>query len=152
MCTVPVVPGAVARIALNDAERQALEATVLERSTLPRVAMRTRILWLAADGVSISEIAARVGVSLPTVRLWLSRFGEQRVGGLVGAPRSGRPRTVEWVALVLSAAYGPPPNGAACWSPSRLSAVTGVPSSTVHRILRANGLRAPDWSSQHADR
>lgn len=141
---------AVARIALNDAERHVLEAALRKRSTPQQHAMRARILLLAADGVTNTEIAAKVGVSLPTVRLWLARFAERGVEGLADAPRCGRPKTItnDEIELVLSTVHGPPPDGAQSWSLRRLAAATGVPSSTVHRILRANDLHPPEWSTR----
>lgn len=109
--------------------------------------MRARIVVLAAGGVANGEIAARVGVSLPTVRLWLSRFRERGLDGLVDKPRSGRPRTVTdaHIKVVLATVRAPPDDGGH-WSLQRLSAATGIPASTVHRILRANDLHPPAWS------
>jgi transposase len=51
-----------------------------------------RIVLLAADGVSNTEIACRTGVSLPTVIAWRARDEASGVGGLIDRPRSGRPR------------------------------------------------------------
>lgn len=133
---------------LTDGERQVLQAVVRKHSTSQQAAMRAKIVLLAADGASNKEIAAKLGVSLPTVRLWLSRFGEQRLDGLADKRRRGRPRTItsDQVRLVLAALQGPSPDGSRSWSLRLLSVATHVPSSTVHRILRANGLRPPDWS------
>ena len=39
------------------------------------LAQRARILLLAAEGRSNTEIGQLVGVSLPTVRLWRGRYG-----------------------------------------------------------------------------
>ena len=55
------------------------------------MAQRARILLLAAQGHSNTEIGRLVGVSLPTVRLWRSRYGAGGVGGLGDLARSGRP-------------------------------------------------------------
>jgi DNA-binding CsgD family transcriptional regulator len=54
-------------LALRDGDRDRL--SVLTRSSAVRagLAQRARIVLLAADGVSNTEIAARVGVSRPTV-------------------------------------------------------------------------------------
>ena len=43
---------------------------------------RARILLLAAEGRSNTEIGRLVGVSLPTVRLWRGRQRPRRAGGL----------------------------------------------------------------------
>ncbi|WP_249019465.1 helix-turn-helix domain-containing protein [Conexibacter sp. S30A1] len=138
----------LAWLELTDAERQLLEAVVRKRSTPQNDAMRAKIVLLAAAGTANAEIAAKIGVSQPTVRLWLVRFSERRLDGLADAPRPGRPRVItsDQVHRVLATVHGPPPDGARYWSLRRLSAATNVPSSTVHRILRANDLRPPEWA------
>jgi len=50
---------------------------------------------VAADGVSNTEIAERVGVSRPTVTAWRSRYQSSGLRGLEDEQRSGRPRTVD---------------------------------------------------------
>lgn len=48
-------------------------------------------MLLALEGMSASEIAQRVGVSQPTVRLWLRRFGSGGADALAhDAPGRGR--------------------------------------------------------------
>ncbi|WP_425293752.1 helix-turn-helix domain-containing protein, partial [Mycobacterium attenuatum] len=46
---------------------------------------------LAADGVSNTEIAARAGVSRPTVIGWRARYEQSGLAGLVDRARPGRP-------------------------------------------------------------
>ena len=57
--------------------------------------MRARIVLRAAEGASNTQIAAEVGVSLPTVGLWRRNFSERGLDGLETAPRSGRPREID---------------------------------------------------------
>jgi transposase len=50
---------------------------------------------LAAEGVSNTEIAERLGISRPTVIAWRSRYApEALTGQLADRPRPGRPQTV----------------------------------------------------------
>jgi len=56
-----------------------------------RLAVRARIVLLAADGVSNAEIARREGVEEPTVRLWRGRYVQAGLAGLQDAARRGRP-------------------------------------------------------------
>ena len=57
----------IAPLGLIDGDRDKLEA-ILRAPTAPAgLALRARIVLLAADGVSNSEIARRCGVSRPTV-------------------------------------------------------------------------------------
>jgi transposase len=44
-----------------------------------------------AEGLSNKEVAAREGVSMPTVGKWRARFVESRLDGLVDDPRAGPP-------------------------------------------------------------
>jgi transposase len=48
-------------------------------------AQRARIVLLAADGVSNTEIASRTGVSRPTVIAW-ARYKESGISGFVDRP------------------------------------------------------------------
>jgi Winged helix-turn helix len=72
-------------------DRQRLQRWLKAPTTPQRVARRSWIVLLALDGVREQEIAARVGVSRPTVRLWLARFDKLGVEGLLrDAPGRGR--------------------------------------------------------------
>jgi Winged helix-turn helix len=54
---------------------------------------RARIVLLAAEGVPLRQIAARVGVDRKVVRKWLDRFRQRGLAGLDELPRPGRPRS-----------------------------------------------------------
>src|SRR6202035_3955001 len=100
--------------------------------------MRAGIVLRAAEGVSNTEIAREMRVSLQTVRLWRRNFAERRMEGLETAPRSGRPRVIsdDEVRRVLAKTLEAPSDGSTQWSVRRLAAATGISSSTVHRIWR----------------
>ena len=106
-------------------------------------AIRARIVLRAAEGVTNTQIAREVGVSLPTVGLWRRNFCERRLEGLVDAPRSGRPREIDddEVQRVLAKTLEPPPDGTTHWSVRRLAAATGIAPTTVHRIWREHKLK-----------
>jgi hypothetical protein len=55
---------------------------------------RAKILRLAAEGTSNTQIARQVGCSRPTVILWRQRYTQQGLAGLDDQPRQGRPQTV----------------------------------------------------------
>jgi biotin operon repressor len=69
-------------IRLTPAQRQTLRA--LQRSTgvSAGMARRSRILLLLADGVTITDIAAKVGMSRQKVYKWIRRFAQEGVEGL----------------------------------------------------------------------
>src|SRR5215212_7557403 len=81
-------------------------------SQLPAVlAQRARILLLAADGASNTEIAQRVGVSRPAVIACRRRYVRRGLGGLPDRHRSGRPQTVRRARRteILQVTLNPPP-------------------------------------------
>ena len=59
------MPNRVRVLAVRDGDRAELERRARSKSEPARVAQRARIVLLAADGVSNTEIAERVGVSRP---------------------------------------------------------------------------------------
>jgi transposase len=65
------------------------------RTLAARVVMRSRIVLLAADGISASQIARRLGTTPATAALWLRRFA---VGGAdalaIDASGRGRKRSI----------------------------------------------------------
>lgn len=80
-------------ISLADEARDHLEALVRARSTPQALALRCRIVLLAAadEHPSNQEIAAHPGCERHTVGPWRERFAKHGLPGLQDAPRSGRP-------------------------------------------------------------
>jgi hypothetical protein len=74
------------------AEVDALKAIVRALTSQQRAVTRARIVLLASEGLVTTRIAKEVGVSLPTVLLWRSRFAEHGLDGLSDAPHPGRRR------------------------------------------------------------
>nr|WP_256379148.1 helix-turn-helix domain-containing protein [Kocuria sp. UCD-OTCP] len=62
----------------------------------------TRIVLLAADRVSNSEIAEKVGVARTTVIVWRARYTEAGLEGLADYDRQGRPREIDHRATVAA--------------------------------------------------
>ena len=79
-------------IELTDDERVLLQQWARGRRTPVRLALRAKMMLLAADGQENRHIAAAVGTSRQTVGLWRERFAAHRVAGIArDAPRGGRP-------------------------------------------------------------
>ena len=76
-------------IHLTPAQRQTLLAW--QRSTLipAGLARRGRIVLLLADGVTITDIAATVGISRRHTYKWIQRFVQARLEGLAEKPGRG---------------------------------------------------------------
>jgi transposase len=111
------------------------------------LAQRARIVLLAADGVSNTEIADRVGVSRPTVIDWRARFERNGIAGLDDGPRSGRPRSVDREAIITATLTRPPKKlGVTHWSSRLLAAHLRIGNATVARAWRDYGVQP--WRSQ----
>ncbi|WP_433687449.1 helix-turn-helix domain-containing protein [Micromonospora carbonacea] len=143
-----------AELMLSDEERARLARGARARST-QAYALRCRIVLACADGASNAEVAARFGVSAPTVGKWRSRFAARGLPGLADAPRAGRPPTIGpgRVEQVVAATLGAQPERAARWSRASMAAHSGLSASTVGRIWRRFELRphVQDGLRQAAD-
>ena len=130
-------------IELSQEEERELRAVLRTPSASQQQALRARIVLSAAQGATNTQIAAEVGVSLPTAGLWRRNFGQRRLEGLADAPRSGRPREIDddEVQRVLAMTLAPPPDATTHWSVRRLAAATGISPTTVHRIWREHKLK-----------
>src|SRR3954453_6922816 len=84
-----------APLGLRDGDRQRLTAWSRSSTVSAGLAQRARIVLLAADGVSHTEIAGRLGGSRQTVIGWRRRYEWRGLAGLQDEPRSGRPRTID---------------------------------------------------------
>src|SRR6266704_3949264 len=80
-------------LVLSDLERTELGRITRSPSMPAGLVRRAEIVLRSAAGETHRAIAAAVGVSLPLVAHWRSRFRDQRLAGLYDAPRPGRPRT-----------------------------------------------------------
>jgi transposase len=109
------------------------------------LAQRARVLLLAAEGISNTSIAERVGVSRPTVIACRRRYVRRGLQGLPDRPRPGRPQTVRRVrrAEVLSVTLNPPPPrlGITHWSTRLLARELGVSRDTIARIWCEYGIQ-----------
>src|SRR5271168_1492178 len=98
----------IAPLGLRDGDREMLGSLTRSSTVMAGSAQRARIVLLAADGMSNTEIASRTGVSRPTVIAWRARYEQSGIAGLVDRPRSGRPRRLDHGEIV-SATLAPPP-------------------------------------------
>jgi len=129
---------------LAQEDRVVLERWVAAQKTPQSVAVRARIVLMAQDGHSNSEIARVLGVSRPTVIMWRDRFGAGGPQALteVKAGR-GRKRTItaERVKAIVNATTQSTPPGETHWSCRSMAKAQGVSPATVQRIWDAHGLQ-----------
>jgi transposase len=112
---------------------------------------RAKLLLLAAEGVSNTEIAERLGISRPTVIAWRSRYlREGLTGQLADRPRPGRPQTVrrDRRAEILATTLTPPPEGLSVthWSSRLLAGELGISHSTVARVWAEHDVKP--WQTE----
>jgi transposase len=132
----------IAPLALRDGDREALVSLTRSSTVAAGAAQRARIVLLAADGVSNTEIAARMGVSRPTVIGWRARYEQSGMAGLVDRARSGRPRELDHSEIV-AATLAPPPTrlGVTHWSSRLLGKHLGISFSAVAKAWREYGVQ-----------
>ena len=141
-------------IVLSEEERTELGCLIRAPSTVQKIALRARIIMLAAEGFSIDETAARLGVWRKTVSQWRSRWlsglGGPVLERLQDEPRVGvTPRiTPEQIcAIVALACEAPSESGLPVthWSQQELAdeamrrgIVDRVSQRSVGRFLKKN--------------
>ena len=107
------------RVDLTDAERQGLGELVRRRGTAQQIALRARIVLMAAEGYNNAQIARQLGISIDMVRLWRERWLALQPASLEDlpvaerlsdAPRPGKPRriTAEQVCQIVELACEAP--------------------------------------------
>ena len=84
----------LAPLDLTADERARLESWTRRRSSAQALAMRSRIVLLAAQGLNNTEIASELKIHRNVAGKWRSRFLKHRLDGLLDEPRPGRPRTI----------------------------------------------------------
>ena len=79
------------RILLSNSDRKRLESLARSRTEQAQTVQRARILILRADGITIDEIADKVGINRKSVMLCINKYIEDGVeNALVDAPGRGR--------------------------------------------------------------
>jgi transposase len=133
----PLIP-----LSITPEQRKQLQAWSHRPKTAQALALRSRIVLLAAEGVSNTEIARRQGCSLPTAGKWRQRFLDQGLDGLLDEPRPGAPRRISdaEVERVLTRTLESQPEASTHWSTRQMAAATGLSQSTISRIWRAFSL------------
>jgi len=130
-------------VAVSAAEGEQLGAIARSRSLPHSQVRRARIVLMSAEGVSNQTIAARCGVSVPTISHWRRCWRERGVAGLHGELRPGRPRSYgdEQVATLMRKVLHRRPPNATHWSVRTVAADTGISKSTVARYFALFGLQ-----------
>jgi transposase len=124
------------RFALSESERKQLERWAHGRTTPLRLALRSRIVLLAASGLSLRQVAAAARTSLRTVVLWKGRFIERGMQSLLhDAPGRGRkPAIARDIVRAIDAERTAAAGAGRTPTVRAVALKFGVSRSTVHRI------------------
>ena len=138
------MPRTAASVVLLDGARAEIERWVRAQSTPQQVALRSRIVLMAADGKLDLEIASELGVSRHTVALWRNRFREEGLDGVweIAPGRGRKPRYSEdKVAAIVEATLQSKPKGATHWSCRTMADQQEVSKNTINRIWQEHNLK-----------
>jgi transposase len=136
----------MARVALplqlDAPTRSTLDKLTRSSSTPQSLALRSRIILAAAEGANNQQIAAALKIPAVTVGKWRRSFANEGLEGLRDAPRSGRPlkHDVDTRHQVQTRVCQQPEHQSR-WTVRTLASELGLPSSTVHAMLRAAKLQ-----------
>lgn len=127
---------------LDAATRSTLDKLTRSASTPQALALRSRIVLAAADGANNQQIATALQVPAITVGKWRRSFARDGLEGLRDAPRSGRPLKHDaQTRHQVQTRVCQQPEDQSRWTVRTLAAELGLPSSTVHAMLRAAKLQ-----------
>lgn len=124
-------------------QHQILERWIRAPSTPQSIALRARLVLMAAEGAANNRIGAELGLSRSTVILWRGRFAAGGPAALTEtAPGRGRKPSIsaERIKAIVDATLHTTPAGATHWSCRTMAQAQGVSPATVQRIWDAHGL------------
>ena len=131
-------------ITLSASQRKQLHGYARGRRVAVRLALRAKIILLAAEDWQNKQIAAQLSVSRQLAARWRKRFLQAGIRGIEkDAPRPGRKPalTPDKVQRIIRQTTQQRPPNATHWSRNSMAQQVGVSPSTVGRIWRAHGLK-----------
>jgi transposase len=128
-------------IVLSDEEREVLDELIRSKLTSVRLAVRARIVLLAALGLQNKDIALALDVGRIQVSRWRERYLESGLEGIeCDLPRGAPPVKVD-VARLVELTTQSEPEAATHWSTRTMAEQLGVSAASVSRHWRKNGLK-----------
>jgi transposase len=133
-----------AEVKLSDEQREQLEKQARARSVSVRLAQRSKMILLAAEGIPDLKIAAALGVTRQTVARWRSRFIVRGLEGIEkDAPRPGRKPQIsaKQVQHIVWRTTQEKPDDATHWSTRTMAQAAGISEASIRRIWKRHGLK-----------
>jgi transposase len=124
--------------------KTALNKLISGRNTAQKVVMRAKIVLAEQAGHSKVKISKDLKVSRPTIDVWLKRYNEQGIAGLLkDATRPGRKPQIDAIKekQIVEATLQTTPKGATHWSNRTLAEKQGVSKMTIQRIWKKYNLK-----------
>src|SRR5258708_6338312 len=145
------MPKVASAVVLPEPDRNQWERWVRAQFTPQQVALRSRILLMAADGKQDLEIAGELNVNRHTPALWRKRFRTQGLDG-VWEIQPGRGRKPSYneakVAAIVAATLQTKPKGSTHWSCRTMARAQQVSPSTINRLWQGDHLK-PQLTPQY---
>lgn len=133
-----------AAISISPEHRRVLETWERAGNTPQSIALRARLILLAAEGLSNRQIARQLRTTRPTVLLWRKRFAAGGPTALTEIQEGrGRKRSIsaKKVKQVVDATLHTKPKAATHWSCRTMARAQEISPATVQRIWDAHGLQ-----------
>jgi len=130
-------------ITLTEKEHATLTTWARSRTAPVRLAVRAKLVLLAAAGRTNQQIAAELGIERTIVGRWRNRFAARRLAGIEREqPGRGRKATKRkhWARTIVEVTLHTTPKDATHWSVRSLAKHLGVDKSLVQRVWRAHEL------------
>ncbi len=133
-----------AGLALNEAQKQQLEALARAGSTPQKIARKCRVILLASQGVSNYSIARQTELSRPTVLATRAAFAQHGVESICRPAKRKRSRptlTPELEQKILDTTLKTRPPDGTHWSVRLLARQLGVSRAMVHRVWQRHDVQ-----------
>ena len=128
-------------IVLSDEEREVLDELIRSKLTSVRLALRARIVLLAALGFQNKDIALALDVGRIQVSRWRQRYLESGLEGIECDLARGAPPVKVDVARLVELTTQSKPEAATHWSTRTMAEQLGVSAASISRHWRKNGLK-----------
>jgi len=132
----------LAPLSISREDRSQLVAWSKRPKTAQALAMRSRIVLLAGEGLSNTAIASRLHTMQHTVGKWRRRYLESGLDGLLDEPRPGTSHKLgdAHVERVLTLTLESTPEDATHWSTRSMAKRVGLSRNSIQRIWQAFSL------------